>query len=109
MWKTLNRNVQHLEALVGKVMEENTNREADVGVTVERREFDLWPLVEALVHDLQPIVGTGTTRLTNTVPEDLVVYADASLVRRAEPDRQRDHLHAARRSHHRCTGGRCSG
>lgn len=82
MFKALNRNVKHLEVLVGKVLEENTNLETEVGVKLERREFDLWPMVEALIHDLHPVAGTDTTRLSNTVPEDLVVYADANLVRR---------------------------
>ena len=82
MLRALNRNVHHLEGLVGKVIEENTNLATEVGVKLERRDFDLWPLVEALVHDLQPEAGTVTTRLTNAVPEDFVVYADASLLRR---------------------------
>ena len=82
MLKALNRNVQHLETLVGKVIEENTNLEAEIGVKLERREFDLWPLVESLTLDLQPVAQTTTTRLTNAVPEDCVAYADASLVRR---------------------------
>ena len=82
MLKTLNRNVQHLQTLVDKIIEENSNLETEVGLKLERREFDLWPLVEALVHDLHPVAGTGTTRLTNAVPEDFVVYADASLLRR---------------------------
>ncbi len=82
MLKALHRNVHHLEALVGKVIDENTNLETEVGLKLERREFDLWPLVEALIHDLHPVAETGTTRLTNTVPEDLVAYADASLIRR---------------------------
>ena len=82
MLKALNRNVKHVEALVGKVLEENTNLETEVGVKLEYREFDLWPLVEALVHDLHPVAGTSITRLTNTVPEDFVVFADAGLVKR---------------------------
>jgi len=82
MLKTLNRNVQHLETLVGKVIEENTNLETEVGIKLERRKFDLWPLVEGLIHDLHPVAGTSTTRLTNAVPEDFVVNADASLLRR---------------------------
>lgn len=82
MFKTLNRNVQHLQALVGKVIQENSNLETEVGLKLERREFDLWPLVESLVHDLHPVAGTGTTRLINAVPEDFVVCADASLLRR---------------------------
>jgi len=82
MLKTLHRNVQHLEGLVGKVLEENTNLETEVGLKLERREFDLWPLVEALILDLRPVAGTNTTRLTNAVPEDFVAFADATLVRR---------------------------
>jgi signal transduction histidine kinase len=82
MWTALKRNVQHLEALVGKVLEENSNLETEVGVKLQRREFDLWPLVESLIHDLHPVAETGTTRLINAVPGDFVVYADASLIRR---------------------------
>ncbi|MCE9552476.1 MAG: sensor histidine kinase [Planctomycetes bacterium] len=82
MLKSLRRNVQHLEGLVGKVLEENSSLQTEVGVKVERREFDLWPLVEALIHDLHPVAGTASTHLLNHVPNDLVVYADASLLRR---------------------------
>jgi len=82
MWKALKRNVQHLETLVGKVIEENTNIETEVGVKLQRRDFDLWPVVEGLIHDLHPVAETGTTHLINAVPEDLVVFADASLVKR---------------------------
>jgi two-component system phosphate regulon sensor histidine kinase PhoR len=81
-FKALRRNVQHLEGLIAKVLAENTSTETEVGVKLERRWFDLWPVVEALVHDLHPVAGTDSTRLINAVPEDLVVYADASLLRR---------------------------
>ncbi len=82
MVKSLHRNVRHLETLVAKVLEENTNLETETGIKLERRSFDLWPLVEALVHDIHPVAGTGSTQLINMVPEDLVVFADASLLRR---------------------------
>jgi signal transduction histidine kinase len=82
MLKALRRNVQHLEGLVSKVLEENTSLQTEMGIKLERREFDLWPLVEALVHDLHPVAGTDSTRLVNSVPEDLVIYADASLLMR---------------------------
>ena len=82
LFRTLKRNVQALDALVGKVIEENTNLRAEAGIKVERREFDLWPLVEALLQDLQPVAEASGTRLTNAVPGDFVVYADANLLRR---------------------------
>ena len=82
MLTTLRRNVHHLEALVSKVIEENENLKTEVGIKLERRKLDLWPLVEALIHDLHPVAGTGTTQLINVVAEDCVVYADASLLKR---------------------------
>lgn len=82
MFKALRRGVQQLEALVGKVLEENSNLETELGVKLERRELDLWPLVEALIHDLHPVAGTASTRMVNDVDDDLVVYADAGLLKR---------------------------
>ena len=82
MLKTLSRNVQHLQRLVDKIIEENIHLQTESGVKLERREFDLWPLVESLIHDLRPVAGTGSTKLINKVPHRLVVYADASLLRR---------------------------
>jgi two-component system, OmpR family, phosphate regulon sensor histidine kinase PhoR len=82
MVKALHRNVQHLEELVRTILEENANLQTEVGVKLQRRAFDLWPLVESLIHDLRPVAGTASTHLVNEVPDDLVVYADASLLRR---------------------------
>ncbi len=82
MLNTLHRNVQHLSALVGKVLEENINLQTELGIRLERRELDLWPMVEALIHDLHPLSGSDSTKLLNNIPEDLVVYADANLLRR---------------------------
>jgi two-component system, OmpR family, phosphate regulon sensor histidine kinase PhoR len=82
MLNALRRNAQHIERLVSKVLEENTNLQTELGIKLELREIDLWPLVEALIHDLHPVAGTASTSLINQVPEDLVVYADAGLLRR---------------------------
>ena len=82
MLRTLQRNVKHLEALVEKVLKENTNIQTEVGVKLQRRQFDLWPLVETLIHDLHPVAGTASTQLINQVPDDLRIHADASLLRR---------------------------
>jgi signal transduction histidine kinase len=82
MLKTLARNVQQLRLLVEKIIEENTNLRTETGVKLERRDFDLWPLVEALIYDVRPIAGTGSTQLLNKVPHHLTIFADASLMRR---------------------------
>lgn len=82
MLKTLRRRVHQLEDLVNKVLEENTNQEAEAGLKLVRRQFDLWPLAEALVEDLQTVAEQSGTRMINQVPYDLTVYADAGLLRR---------------------------
>lgn len=82
MIKVLQRNVQSMSSLVAKVIEENDNLRTESGVKLERRDVDLWPLIESMVYDLNPVAGTGSTRLLNEVPEDMVIYADANLLRR---------------------------
>jgi len=82
MLKALRRGVQQLEGLVCKILEENMHLDTEVGLALERREFDLWPLVEALIHDLHPVAGGSSTKLINEIPDDMVIYADASLLRR---------------------------
>ncbi len=82
MLKTLQRNAQHLKSLVENVLKENSHIQTESGVKLERRVFDLWPLVEALIHDLHPVAGTGSTELLNEIPEELTAFADASLLRR---------------------------
>jgi signal transduction histidine kinase len=82
MLKTLHRNVKQLQSLVEKVLKENAHIQTDAGVKLERREFDVWPFVEVLIHDLHLLAGTAGARLVNEVPEDLSAYADASVMRR---------------------------
>lgn len=80
--RTLRRNAKHLEALVAKVLEENTHLLTELGVKIERRPFDLWPLVEGVMQDVQPMALEKKTTLVNQVPDDLAMNADASLLRR---------------------------
>ncbi len=82
MLRSLRRNVQQIEALVEKVLKESAHVQTEGGVKLEPRTLDLWPLAESVIHDLQPVTGSASTRLLNEIPEDLTAYADASLLRR---------------------------
>ena len=82
MLKTLRRNAQQLQELVEKIIQENTNLSTESRIKLEPREFDLWPLVEGLIYDLRPLAKTNGTQLVNEVPHHLVVYADATLLKR---------------------------
>jgi two-component system, OmpR family, phosphate regulon sensor histidine kinase PhoR len=82
MLKSLRRSVQQLEALVKKVLEENSHTEANNGIHLERRLFDLWPLVQRLIEDTALVSESADVKIVNRVPDDLVVYADASLIQR---------------------------
>lgn len=80
--KILGRNTRQLEGLVGNVLAENTQLLTELGVTLERRRFDLWPMVETLIQDVHPLAMKAGTRIVNQVPDDLELHADASLLRR---------------------------
>ncbi|HEY4255951.1 MAG TPA: sensor histidine kinase [Candidatus Udaeobacter sp.] len=82
MLKSLRRNAQELQGLIEKIIQENTNLCTESRIKLERREFELWPLVEAVIYDLRPLAKTSGTQLVNEVPHHLVIYADASLLKR---------------------------
>ena len=75
------RNLQRLEALVKREMETNLKATVDDGVFhPERRQFELWPLVQRLIHELSPLASKDGIEVRNSVPRSLVVDADAGLV-----------------------------
>jgi len=82
MVTTLQRNVRNLQAMVEKILEENIHLATESGVNVVHRSFDLWPLVVSCAQALKPLADSGSTVLINRVPIELVVFADAELVRR---------------------------
>lgn len=82
VWQLMRRNVRQLEELVTKVLAENVNMDEEAGMKIEQRRVDLWPLVEAVRLDLSPIADAAGTRIDNSIPPQLVVHADASMLRR---------------------------
>lgn len=82
MQRALQRNVKQLEGLIQQVLAESGHLQADSGMKLQLRVFDLWPQVEALLYDMQPLADTAGTHLRNEVPEDLSVFADASALQR---------------------------
>jgi len=82
MLKVLRRNVKQLEQLVLQVLAENLHLQEDEGIKLERRSFDLWPVVELLIDDLRSLSEPVGTRLVNDVPDELAMFADANLLTR---------------------------
>lgn len=78
--ETMHRNVNHLNSLVVKVMQEEANLKTKVNERVERREVKLRVLVEALVSDLGPLAEAANLSLNNKVPEELTAFADAGML-----------------------------
>ena len=76
----LQRNVNRMNALVVKVVQEETNLKANAEGKLERREVKLRALVESLINDLQPLAGTLNTKLTNHIFEELTAFADDNLL-----------------------------
>ena len=76
----LRRNVGRLDALIKRVLQEEGNLQLGDSPKVEKREFELWPLVESTIHDLFPIASDAHTTLVNNVPPDLTIFADARLL-----------------------------
>ena len=85
MLEIVERNAKRLNALISRVIQEQTGLErtgADsvFAAKVEKRHFDLWPLVEELIRDLQPLTEPRRIRVRNDVPHECSVFADPVLL-----------------------------
>jgi two-component system phosphate regulon sensor histidine kinase PhoR len=78
--ETLQRNVNRLNALVVKVVQEEANLKSEADEKFERQEVKLRALIAGLVSDLHPLAETLNTTLINHVPEETKAFADANLL-----------------------------
>jgi signal transduction histidine kinase len=62
------------------VLQEEKVLQLDDSPRVEKREFDLWSLVESTIQDLSPIASDALSTLVNNVPSDMTIFADARLL-----------------------------
>jgi len=82
----LHRNARRLNALISSVLRETTNvifttsANGTLESKVVKREFDLWPLVQELIEDVQPLADDKNLQVRNEVPQDCVVFADSTML-----------------------------
>ena len=85
MLEIVQRNTERLHGLISRVIQEQTTvqrtgAESVFAARVEKRHFDLWPLIEELIQDLQPLTEPKRIRVTNDVPPDRSIFADPVLI-----------------------------
>jgi signal transduction histidine kinase len=82
MLEIVRRNALRLNALITTASQEQYNLATSTAeeIKVAHREFDLWPLVQALTWDLRALIENVPVQIINAVPESCVVYADPVLV-----------------------------
>lgn len=86
MLAVLKRNVRQLATLVNSVLQDNRTALAQGRDQPQRRQLQLWPLVQQLIAELQPTPEFAETRLLNQTPDHLMVFADADMLRRVLED-----------------------
>jgi two-component system, OmpR family, phosphate regulon sensor histidine kinase PhoR len=79
MLDLVQRNARRLHALICHTLQDGANLQTQF-TRLEKREFDIWPLVENLIKDCAPLADAAKTHLINVVPEDLSINADAHAV-----------------------------
>jgi two-component system phosphate regulon sensor histidine kinase PhoR len=85
MLEIVQRNAQRLNALISRVIQEQTvplrnGTDSVFAAKLEKRHVDLWPLVEELAHDLQPLTEPRRIRVRNEVPHKCSIFADPLLI-----------------------------
>jgi signal transduction histidine kinase len=82
MIQILKRNVIQLGDLITRIIKEHSDAASQLGQKLERRTIDLWPLIQEVVANLAPVSDTAGVKVTNKVPRQLRVYADAEILAR---------------------------
>src|SRR5262249_51715556 len=85
MLQIVKRNALRLNALISRMIQEEINLrragpESVFPGKVEKRDFDLWPLIEELIHDLQSLTEPRRIRVRNDVRHDFSIFADPVLI-----------------------------
>lgn len=81
LFEILQRNLQRLEELIRKVLDTKVQPSAmGSSFRPERRTFELWPLVQRLILDLDSVSSEHDIEVVNEIPHMLTVCADAGLI-----------------------------
>jgi two-component system phosphate regulon sensor histidine kinase PhoR len=81
VFQILRRNIQRVEDLIKKVLETKVQPTGSgSSFQPECRTFELWPLVQRLILDLQSVSSQHDITVINEIPPPLSVFADAGLI-----------------------------
>ena len=81
LFEILQRNLQRVSDLITKVLETKMPASAlGTSFRPERRTFELWPLVQRLIIDLQSVASKHDISVVNEIPQSLTMFADAGLI-----------------------------
>ena len=81
VFEILGRNLQRVEDLIKKVLDTKVQPTAmGSSFRPERRTFELWPLVQRLILDLESVSSEHDIEVVNEIPQMLTVCADAGLI-----------------------------
>lgn len=81
IFEILRRNLQRLEDLIKRVLDTKVQPSgAGTSFHPELRTFELWPLVQRLIIDLDSVSSQHEIVVVNKIPPTLTVYADAGLI-----------------------------
>lgn len=81
LFEILQRNLQRVSDLIAKVLDLKSPASAfGTSFRPERRTFELWPLVQRLIIDLQSVASKEDITVVNEIPHALTMFADAGLI-----------------------------
>lgn len=81
LFESLKRNLQRVEGLIKRVLDAHAQPAGMVSsLQPERRTFELWPVAQRLIFDLAAVAKNQGVAVTNEIPRQLTVCADAGLI-----------------------------
>ena len=85
MLDIVHRNTGRLKTLISRVIEEQkqllrTRVDSIFAAKMAKRDVDLWPLIEELLHDFQTLMEPKRIYARNEVPDSCSIFADPVLI-----------------------------
>lgn len=78
----MKRNIEQMQALIGKVLQEEQNIRTAPNLEVQRAPADLATIVDEAIRALGSLAAVAHTQIANDIPDDTTVHVDRDLVER---------------------------
>lgn len=78
----IKRNIEQMQAMIAKLLQEEQHIRTAPNIEVQRAPADLATIADRAIRTIASLAAVSQTQITNDIPDDVTVHADADLLER---------------------------